>query len=204
VSKILYIDYENVQNIDLSRIAELDFKIWLFTGVSQSRIPIELVKSTQAFGSNLKWVTIAGSGSNALDFHIAYYLGVHSALNPKDEYFILSKDKGFDPLVTHVVSSKIRCRRISSISEIAPTSRPSSRTRKTADADGSYAKVVGNLTKIEETKRPRNRRTLRQHVISLVGKSQSEQKVDQILEQLFVAKVVIEEGGRLKYKPLTA
>jgi hypothetical protein len=203
VSKVLYVDYENVQSIDLSRIAELDCKVWLFTGVSQSRIPIELVKSAQAFGTRLNWVTIAGNGSNALDFHIAYYLGLHSALYPKDEYFILSKDKGFDPLVTHLVSKKIGCRRISSISELGVTGRPSSRTKKIVDTDGAYAKVAGNLSRIREDKRPRNRKTLRQHVRSLVGKSESEQKVDQILEQLFAARVVIEEGGKLSYKPST-
>ena len=106
MTKVLYIDYENVQNLNLNRISQLNFKIWLFTGISQSRIPIELVKSTQAFGHNLEWLSIDGNGPNALDFHIAYYLGLHTAENPKDEYFILSKDKGFDPLIKHVVKPR--------------------------------------------------------------------------------------------------
>jgi hypothetical protein len=199
MSRVLYIDYENVQNVNLGRIAQLDFRIWVFTGVSQSRIPIELVRSTQAFGSNLQWVSIDGNGPNALDFHIAYYLGLHAAENPKDEYFILSKDKGFDPLIKHVAKSKIKCRRISTISEIEPVPRAPARVKKSPDADGAYAKIVQNLTEIEESKRPRNRKTLRGHIKTLIGKSQTEEKIDQIIRQLFASKVVMDVGGGLTY-----
>jgi hypothetical protein len=200
MSKVLYIDYENVQGVDLSRIAELDFKIWVFTGVSQSRIPINLVKSTQAFGNRLEWVTIDGNGPNALDFHIAYYLGVHVAGNPKDEYFILSKDKGFDPLVNHVGRKNIRCRRISSVSEIESTPRASARIKKARDGEGIYSKVVANLSKIEANRRPRNRRTLLQFVKALAGKSQKELKPEQIVAQLIAAKVVLDGKEGLTYK----
>jgi hypothetical protein len=202
MGKVLYIDYENVQKIDLSRIAQLDLKVWLFAGSSQNRVPIELVKSAQALGNHLEWVLIGGNGPNALDFHIAYYLGLHVAVNPEDEYFILSKDKGFDPLVGHVMARKTRCRRIVSISEIE-TDRLSTRVRKAIEIDPLYAKVVANLAKLQESKRPRNRKTLRQHVKSLAGKGQSEQKVEQIVEQLFASKVVMEGDDGLSYKPLT-
>jgi hypothetical protein len=199
MSKVLYIDYENVQNVNLSRIAQMDFKVWLFAGVSQSRIPIELVKSTQALGNKLEWVQIDGNGPNALDFHIAYYLGVHVAESPKDEYFILSKDKGFDPLIKHVAKSKIKCKRISAISEIEPTSRITAKVKKTPDADGTYAKVIKNLAKIEEGKRPKNRKTLKGHIKTLIGKTQSEEKIEEIMSQLFATKVVVDLAGGLAY-----
>jgi hypothetical protein len=200
MSKVLYIDYENVQSVDLSRIVQLDFKVWVFTGVSQSRIPIILVKSTQAFGNKLQWVTIDGNGPNALDFHIAYYLGVHCAENPRDEYFILSKDRGFDPLVNHVGKSNIRCRRISSVSEIESTARASVRIKKSRDSDGMYSKIVANLARIEAARRPRNRRTLLQFVRALAGTSQKEPKPEQMVAQLFAAKVVIDGKEGLTYK----
>jgi hypothetical protein len=200
MSKVLYIDYENVQSVDLGRIVQLDFKVWVFTGVSQSRIPISLVKSTQAFGNKLEWVTIDGNGPNALDFHIAYYLGVHSAERPKDEYFILSKDKGFDPLINHVGKSTIRCRRISSVTEIESTVRSSGRIKKARDGDGIYPKVVANLAKIEANRRPRNRKTLLQFVKALAGKSQKDLKLDQVVAQLFTAKVVMDGKEGLTYR----
>jgi|WetSurMetagenome_2_1015567.scaffolds.fasta_scaffold229008_2 hypothetical protein len=200
MGKVLYIDYENVQSVDLGRIVQMDFKIWVFTGVSQNRIPIDLVKSTQAFGNKLAWVTIDGNGPNALDFHIAYYLGVHVAENPRDEYFILSKDKGFDPLVSHVGKGNIRCRRISTVSEIESTSRASARIKKVKESDGMYSKIVANLSKIEANRRPRNRRTLLQFVKALAGKSQKELKPEQIVAQLIAARVVIDGKEGLTYK----
>ncbi len=200
MSKVLYIDYENVQTVDLSRIVQMDFKVWVFTGVSQSRIPLDLVKSTQAFGNKLEWVTIDGNGPNALDFHIAYYLGVHSARNPRDEYFILSKDKGFDPLVSHVRKGTIRCSRISSVSEIESHARAPARIKKARTVDEMYSRVLANLSKIEERRRPRNRKTLLQFVRALAGKSQKEQKPDQVVAQLFAAKVVVDGKEGLTYK----
>jgi hypothetical protein len=200
MSRVLYIDYENVQNVDLNRIAHLDFKVWLFAGVSQSRIPIELVRSTQAFGNKLEWVSIDGNGPNALDFHIAYYLGAHAANNSKDEYFILSKDKGFDPLIKHVAKLKVKCRRISTISEIEPTQRATAKTKRAPDSDGVYGKIVENLSKIAETKRPRNRKTLRGHVKTIIGKTQTDEKIDEIISRLFASRVVLEADGGLAYR----
>jgi hypothetical protein len=71
---------------------------------------------------------------------------------------------------------------------------------KAKDTDGVYAKILKNLTKIEESKRPRNRKTLRQHVKTLAGRLQTEQKLDQIIEQLFATKVVTDGDGGLVYK----
>ncbi len=42
---------------------------------------------------------IEGNGSNALDFHIAMELGCIIENSNKPECVVLSKDKGFDPLL---------------------------------------------------------------------------------------------------------
>jgi PIN domain len=199
MSKVLYIDFENVQSIDLPRVGLQDFTIWVFTGVSQSKIPIELARITQPFGDKLHWLSITGSGPNALDFHIAYYLGIHTAANPKDDYYILSKDKGFDPLIKHVSAKGTTCKRITGLSEIVPSTRASTKPKRTAESDGSYAKVMKNLTKIEETKRPRNRRTLRQHLRALLGKAITDQGLDQIIEQIIASGHMVEANGKLTY-----
>ncbi|HEX9971431.1 MAG TPA: PIN domain-containing protein, partial [bacterium] len=151
------IDYENVQGINLTQIERMDCRVCVFTGSSQNKIPIDLVSSAQRLGNRLNWIRIDGNGPNALDFHIAYYLGTQIAMNPADEYFVLSRDKGFDPLIKHIAKKKMICKRISSISEIESIKRPK-------DADGDYGRVVHNLRKIDKSKRPRNKKTLRQHL----------------------------------------
>jgi hypothetical protein len=170
MSKVLLIDYENVQNINLSEIEGADCKVYIFTGSSQNKIPIELVRSAQALGDRLDWVRIDGN-----------------------EYVILSRDKGFDPLIKHITREKVSCKRISGISEIGPIKR-------TKGPDAEYGKVIANLKKIEKGQRPRNKKTLRQHIKSLVGKTQSEEKLAQIVDRLFATKQIVEEHGKISYK----
>ena len=43
----------------------------------------------QALEDSAKYIKIAGSGKNALDFHIAYYIG-ELAENEPEAFFILS------------------------------------------------------------------------------------------------------------------
>jgi hypothetical protein len=193
MSKVLLIDYENVQGISLALVAGTDWKVCIFTGTSQNRIPITLVASAQTLGDRLSWIRIDGSGPNALDFHIAYYLGSGITKNPDDEYYILSKDKGFDPLVKHITKGKTICKRITSMGEIASA-------RRAKEPDTIYGKVVTNLKKIEKGRRPRNKKTLRQHVKSLIGGVNSEVKLDRTIEQLFSSKLVVEEHGKLIYR----
>jgi len=205
VSKVLLIDYENVQNVDLGQVARLDCLVCVFTGSSQNKIPIELVSSAQALGHRLSWIRIEGSGPNALDFHIAYYLGAQISKNPGNEYYVLSKDKGFDPLIKHIAAEKVICKRIGSISEIRggvpPMERKQAKSpRVVKEPEGDFAKVLSNLKKIHKSRLPRSKRTLRQHLKTLVGAPQTEEKLDSIIEQLFASGVIAEENSRLRYQ----
>jgi hypothetical protein len=193
MSKVLLIDYENVQGINLSELKGISFKVRIFTGSSQNKIPIELVASAQVLGNQVEWIRIDGNGPNALDFHIAYYLGVHATKDPKDEYFILSKDKGFDPLIKHIAKENIRCRRISSISELLST-------KKTKNIDGDYEKALSNLKKIGRERRPRSRQRLRQHIKSVLGKSSTEDKLNKVIAQFISSKDILDVDGKLTYK----
>ena len=210
MTKVLLIDYENVQGMDLSRMKQLDCKVYVFTGSLQNKIPIELVTTAQALGNKLEWVRIEGTGPNALDFHIAYYLGVLIAKDHANEYMVLSRDKGFDPLLKHLAKEKVICKRITSISEIelkpAQPQKghqrpvPPSLAKRTREQGGDYGKVVANLQRIDKIKRPRNVKTLRKYLRTLVAKPQTEEKLDQIVAQLVESELTIEANGRLIYK----
>ncbi len=193
MSKVMLIDYENVQGINLSEMHGMDFRVKIFTGNSQSKIPIELVTSAQVLGNQLEWIRIDGNGPNALDFHIAYYLGALIAKDPGDDYFILSKDKGFDPLIKYITKRKIYCRRILAISDVASIKGAKGNT-------GDEEKVLSNIRKIEKGRRPRNKQKLKQHVKSVLGKSVTEEKLNQIVVKLFSSKAIVEENGKLTYR----
>ena len=192
MEKVLLIDFENIQNINLEQIEKFDYRIYLFIGESQNKIPFDLVKSAQKLGDKLQWVKIDGNGANALDFHIAYYLGNQIEKDHNNEYIILSKDKGFDPLVSFITKQNVKCKRINSISEIVPL-------RKSDNNNEKYIKILENLKKIVKAKRPRKNNTLKQHVKTLFGKTLTDEICNEIIDQLFIKGVISEENGRLIY-----
>jgi hypothetical protein len=91
----IFIDFENVQPKDLALLKGRDFKVVIFVGATQAKLPTEFAIAVQALGPAAEYVQIDGSGRNALDFHIAYYLGSTSAASASGESFVISKDTGF-------------------------------------------------------------------------------------------------------------
>lgn len=189
----LFIDFENIQNIDLPTLRDTEVEIKIFVGESQQKIPFDLVQAAQTFGGAIEWVKIEGTGKNALDFHIAFYLGRLSAADRSAAFIILSKDTGFDPLVRHVKKHHIACRRIDSILEL------SKRNELLAPNNEIVAKVLENLSKIHKNRRPRTRRTLHQHIHGLFLRKESESTINTLIDSLFVQKKLAEENNKLIY-----
>ena len=115
------IDLENVMPDDFSRLNREDIRTYLFAGKMQEKIKLATVIAVQPLGDRVKWVQMAGSGKNALDFHLAFYLGELFAKDPKGTYYFVSNDKGFDPLVTHV---KTLCGTITRIGDLKKLPAP--------------------------------------------------------------------------------
>jgi hypothetical protein len=125
--RVLFVDLENVQKIDLSQVPA-DARVMIFYGVTQKKLPEELVVQAQPLGVRLNWIKISGQGPNALDFHIAYYLGQELTKSPTLECAILSRDTGFDPLVRHLQALAHTCHRVSSLKDAFPTPRRAAQT----------------------------------------------------------------------------
>lgn len=83
----------------------------MFLGQNQSKVPVALSRILQPFGTDVEYLQISGSGPNAVDFYIAFYIGRLAASHPDAKFTIVSKDTGFDPLVKHLTSLKIACNR---------------------------------------------------------------------------------------------
>jgi hypothetical protein len=78
-----------------------------------------LVQALQPFGKDAEYIQIQGNGPDAVDFHIAFYIGRLASAYPDASFTIVSKDRGFDPLVKHLVALGIACRRLPEIPETA-------------------------------------------------------------------------------------
>jgi hypothetical protein len=147
--QVLFVDLENVQKVDLSLVPG-DARVMIFYGITQKKLPEELVVQAQPLGPRLQWIKISGQGPNALDFHIAFYLGQELANHPTSECTILSRDTGFDPLTRHSQSLGHTCRRVTSLKDAFSVSRSA--------ATDPYTRLMALLKK--EKARPVKRKGL--------------------------------------------
>ena len=112
------IDYENVQPTDVQMLNQDYFYVVVFLGVNQTKISSDMAMIFQEMGSRAKYIKISGNGPNALDFHIAFYVGQLTGQYPDAYFHIISNDTGFDPLIQHLRDRKIFINRSKNISEM--------------------------------------------------------------------------------------
>jgi hypothetical protein len=141
------VDFENVQIQNLGALTPGACRIKIFLGQNQSKLLVELVEALQPFGSDVDYIRIAGNGSNALDFHIAFYIGRLASEHAGAVFTIISKDTGFDPLVKHLNGLQIKCKRLNSIPGTPDTKKPPIKVpaAKTASPAAAKAKRPANV-----------------------------------------------------------
>lgn len=112
------IDFENVQVKSLALLKGEHFQVKVFLGPKNARLPVDLVLAMHDLGKRADYIMLGVSGANALDFHITYYLGKLTAEHPQGEFYIVSKDTGFDSLIKHLVGKGIACKRVPAIEQM--------------------------------------------------------------------------------------
>lgn len=187
------IDFENVQPKNLMLLETHPFKVFVFIGANQTKLPRHVVVAMQALGSKAKYVEIDGSGPNALDFHIAYYIGELAAADPKGHFHIISKDRGFDPLIRHLTGKKIWVRRVNDLAEI-----PDLRIPKKAKADDKIDAIVNNLIGRGQS-RPRKVKTLQNTISHLVSEELSNAELTTLIDELQKRKFIVVTNGNIRY-----
>ena len=192
IQKLLLVDFENVQQVDLARLDD-SFQIIIFVGAAQKSIPIELVTNAQKLGSRIEWQRVDANGSNALDFFIACQLGRVLERSPQLQCIVLSKDKGFDPLLRHLHKTGLQCKRLNSLLELDPKAAAQ-------PEEPNYKRVIEVLGKSEKKSRPRKRKTLSQHISSIFQKKLPQAEVDRLIDILFANKMISETNDAITYE----
>jgi len=172
------IDFENVQPESLAGLQQDHFKVLVFVGANQTKIPFKVAQAMQAMGAKAEYVKIAGNGSNALDFHIAFYIGQLAAADPTAFFHIISKDTGFDPLIAHLKAKKILAARETSIRDI-----PLIKTAVTKTPADRLQIVLEKLRMPKATK-PRTLKTLASHIKSQFQKQLSDADVSDLIDAM--------------------
>lgn len=208
VRNVVLIDYENVQPPSLKALLAPGFTVLVFVGASQSRISIEVAEVIQTLGPHGRYVRCNGSGSNALDFHIAFYIGEMAAAEATSFFHIVSKDTGFDPLVAHLRARGLQVGRSASV-EALPMFRAAQSKAvaaatpkiKPADLQGDDRLAHMRACLIKQGKaRPGSIKTLRSAIKSSFQNALPDADINALVQQLQQKKWVMVNGEKLSYQ----
>lgn len=191
----ILIDYENVQPKNLGILNGHPVKVLVFVGANQAKVPYDLASSLQALGNDAEYIKIGGNGSNALDFHIAFYIGQLAERDPDAYFHIISKDTGFDPLIKHLKERKIFSQREKDLSEI-----PFLRISNATTSEEKISAIVKSLSTRGHA-RPRKVKTLANTINSLFMKTLKESELMSLIDQLRKQQYVVIENENVSYKP---
>ena len=190
---VVLVDFESVQPESLALIDYDHFKVMVFLGASQAKVPVGLAVSIQRLGERAEYVQISGNGPNALDFHIAFYIGQLAAADPTAFFHVISKDKGFDPLIQHLKSRKIFAARSADIASIPVV--------KNSSVKSPHERAHSYVSKLQEPKvtKPRKTQTLASSIRSFFQNQLSDAEVSEVIEQMRSSGVITITEGRVAY-----
>lgn len=134
----VFVDFENVHQVDLTLIGAKGVSFTLMVGPKQTKLDTDLVERLMEHSASVQLVKLKSSAKNAVDFALAYYLGRAALADPTAYFHIIAKDAGYDPLIDHLREQSIDVRRHPSCADLTfslpgkatPVSEPA--TKKTA------------------------------------------------------------------------
>jgi hypothetical protein len=186
----VFVDFENVQETDLDRIADKPVKVSLVLGERHKSLPVKLVKLIQKFSEQVRLIETVLNGKNALDFVLAYEIGIESEKDPNGYFHILSRDKGFDALIRHLKNKNIFAARHAAFSEISVLMNHAERV-----------KLLAAHFKANQNSRPKKRKTLESQIQAVFGKTLSAKEVDDTIHGLVSEKIIaLSEKDAVAYR----
>ena len=193
----VYVDYENM-NIAKS-FPKIDGKYFFFIGANQTKIPATLAMASNE--SNVEFIQVEGTGKNALDFYIAYYLAKNDS--EKDVvHCIWSKDKGFDPLINFINKTKKSkiAKRIVNINEVqkktaeVKSNKKQQKTKLNENIQDKTKKTIDKLKTIAASKRPKSEKALKAYIQTFSAKDKwTIVDIDNIMNELHKKGIIKKE-----------
>jgi hypothetical protein len=192
-SNFVLIDYENVQPEAMSALVEEHFNVIVFVGANQAKVSFEVASALQQLGDRAQYIKISGNGSNALDFHIAFYIGELASRHPNAFFHIVSKDTGFDPLIQHLKTRKILAGRSKSVVDIPIVKAASSKS------PSERIEIVVADLKRRGAAKPRTVKTLSSTIQAIFQKQLSDDEVTGLVSGLNKKGIVKISGTKVAY-----
>lgn len=190
----IFIDYENVQDIDLRLISGKPVKIVLATGRNQTSLPKALVKQLVEYRDQIELIDNDHPGKNALDFVMVFEIARHALQEPKGFFQIVSKDKGFDALVRYLRANGTFSARCEDFSKIPALMDPVKMT--------AHERAARYAERLESGRgnRPARKVTMLSQIHAYFGKLIDQTTCEQVVEILIkTGRISITETGKISY-----
>jgi hypothetical protein len=195
ITHFVFVDFENVTEVDLTAIGERPVHVTLLIGKNQRKIDLDLVEQIQAFAAQVKLVKVGATGRNALDLTLACYLGRAIERSPAAHFAIVSKDADFDAMIAHLVGHKFTVARYDSFAALPflHHRKPSAPTKPVVakappllkkSAEDRSTKVVARLKNPASPNRPASQAALLAHLKTALGKQATDAKVQELFHRL--------------------
>jgi hypothetical protein len=181
VASYILVDLENIPQPKLPEPLPEDVLVWVFAGHNQTKIPLDLVEKLHGLGQRARYIRLSSGGPNALDFHIACYIGRLSVTEPESDFVIMSGDTGFDALITHLQSLQVRVRRTGGVMKKKEASKET--TQRPTDAPAKAATPAVQTGKTIARPEARQGKTAAKRSVEAEGVAQWE-LLEQVQERL--------------------
>jgi hypothetical protein len=207
----VFVDFENVPDVDLALVRDPSVHVSLLIGKNQTKLPLVLVRDLLRLSAQAELIEVGASGHNALDLTLAFYLGQAVHRFPHAHFWIVSKDKDFEPMIDHLHHRPApvviaRCGEFDLLPFLS--ARPKSRAPAKAAASPPLSPVDRRVKVIARLKNPslKNRPTtllkLRAYVKTSLGTEAVEPDIAEIIDGLVQAgAIAIDSANKVTYPP---
>jgi hypothetical protein len=197
----VFVDFENVPEVDLGLVGGKPVQVMLLLGKNQKKIDLALVQQIHRLAAQVELVEVGASGHNALDLTLACYLGRAIERAPRAQFWIVSKDKDFEPMISHLCGKQIEVARCGSFASLPflPQAKKAAATPKKLPED-RRSRVIARLKNSASRNRPASKTALLAHLATALGKQSSEAAIEEIIREVVAdGTLSIDAHGKVAY-----
>jgi hypothetical protein len=191
----IFVDYENVQEVDLDLIVGKPVKVFLVVGQRRKTLPSLLARQIHQYHDQVTWIESEGATNNALDLVLAYHVGLQAKADPNGYFHILARDKDYDALIKHLRANSILASRDDEFARI-----PALVAMTRLSLEERVKWVVERFQK-NKASRPKRKQSLLTTISAFCRKELPDEEVQEIVTAMIASKLIeLTPQGEVVYR----
>ena len=193
-TQVILVDWENVQPELLPALNLEGTRVLVFVGPHQTKLPFAVVEAVQLLGERARYIKVSKQGNDALDMHIAFYIG-RLSVELSDIYcHVIAKDRDYDPLIAHLKSLKIGAAKWPDLASIPVLKRASATTLQ------EQIEAIKDWLSERKVNRPKTLKTLTNSLkTSAFAGRLSDEEIALLIKGLKEARLISVHGQKIEY-----